>query len=69
MGKYPTHGWHLMVLFCVTYMVAVFGTGRYNEIILGASVGVLISWVAWALNYAVYKFKKWRDERHARSDS
>jgi len=62
MGKYPTHGWHLMVLFCVIYMVAVFDTGQYKEITLGASIGVLISWIAWALNYAVYKFKKWKDD-------
>ena len=69
MGKYPTHGWHLMVLFCVVYIISVFATDKYNEITLGASVGILISWIAWALNYVSYKIKKWRDEQYEKRNS
>ena len=64
MGKYRSHGWHLIILFTVVYMIAVFGTGPQNNLILGASIGILISWFAWLLNYAVHKYKKWRMYRN-----
>ena len=64
MGKYRSHGWHLIILFTVVYMIAVFGTGAHNKMILGASIGILISWFAWLFNYGFHKYKKWRMYRN-----
>ena len=50
MGKYRSHGWHLILFFIVLYIFAVFSTGiQPNSFWLGAAVGVLLSWVFWLL--------------------
>lgn len=75
MGRYPTHGagglftlseilGMLVIASAIVSLtiVALFGKGANNEVVLGASGGVLFYLIAWALNYAVYKFKKWKDD-------
>jgi len=68
MGKYRSHGWHLILFFVLLYIVAVFGTGTQpNSFWIGASIGVLLSWFLWLINYGFDKYRKWRVYRDRRS--
>lgn len=71
MGRYPTHGagglftlseilGMLVIASAIVSLtiVAVFGKGTNNEIVLGASGGVLFYLIAWTLNFVFRRCHK-----------